>query len=145
MTRVSGRRRIVICAERLSTLKQIRQIIGRQADILVAGDLATVTAVLRLYNRIDAFITETTTARSLPMSALSLIRQARPGCSRILVVEQDVAQGVYDAVRDQTVTHLQFLPLRPDDLLQCLGLTVPTQSSNEKPGSTPSGKKTVAL
>lgn len=119
------RRRVLLYHERNLILQETRQIAGRAVELISAGDLATIEAALRLYQQVDAVISEKSSARVTPITILRLAERLHPQARRVMLVEHEAMSGVYDAVHDRTISHLLFLPARAEQLREAMGLPDP--------------------
>ncbi len=124
------RRRVLVYSERSSTLNEIKQALGRAAELITASDLATIEAALRLYQSIDAVVVEKSSERNTPITVLRLAEQAHPTARRLALVEHSAIKGVFDAVHDRSITHLMFLPVGPDELRETIGIEADAAAAN---------------
>ncbi len=143
---------MIIYYERPNTLSDVKMAVGKSVELIAAGDLPTIEAAVRLYQKVDAIIAEKSTTLNTAIATLRLAEQAQAKAKRVLMVEHDAMAGVYDAVHDRTVDALLFLPLKPDQLRDILAAspaavegTQQQQSASPVPAarSTPIGLPTA--
>lgn len=130
----SRRRRVLVYTERGTTLNDLKNAVGRSAELITATDLATVEAALRLYQPIDAAVVEKSGERNTPITVLRLTERTHPTARRVALVEHAAIKGVFDAVHDRTIKHLMFLPFSSTELRESIGLDPePTVSAGGDP------------
>lgn len=139
------RRRVLVYTERGTTLNELKQSLGRSAELITASDIATVEAALRLYQSIDATLVEKSGERNTPITVLRLSEQTHPTARRIALVEHAAIKGVFDAVHDRTITHLMFLPFKPEELRLTIGIEQDLAAAEAEAKATPAALRRAAF
>jgi response regulator RpfG family c-di-GMP phosphodiesterase len=121
------RRRIVFYFETAATLAAIKDLIGRQVDLIAAGDASTVEAALRIYKQVDVVLAEKSSGNTSSLDIMATATLARPDLKRVMLVDPAHMEGVYEALRNRTIDGLLMSPWRPAQLCDTLGLQMETK------------------
>ncbi len=116
------RRRIVFYFETAATLATVKDLIGRQVDLIAAGDASTVEAALRIYKQVDVILAEKSSGKTSSLDIMATATLARPDLKRVMLVDPANMEGVYEALRNRTIDGLLMSPWRPAQLCETLGL-----------------------
>ena len=127
------RRRLIAYTENPLTFAALRNAFGRQSELIASTDFATAEAALRLYKKIDGVIVEKASLKDTAIKVLSAAQNSHPEVARVMLVHAESVQGVYEAVRARTITHLQFLPLDEDTLFESVGMAKRACVSGREP------------
>lgn len=118
------RRRIVFYFESTGTLAIIKRLVGRQADLIAAGDAPTVEAALRLYKQVDVLLAEKSCGKTTSLDIMTTATTDRPDVKRIMLVDPACMEGVYEALRNRIIDGLLMCPWKPEQLCETLGLQI---------------------
>ncbi len=116
------RRRIIFYFETHNQLNAIKQLAGRDAEIIAAGDAATVEAAIRLYKQVDTILVERQHKDGASLRILTSAKSQLPTARRVMLVSTEAVAGVYEAVYERVVDSLVFKPCREDQVRDALGL-----------------------
>jgi hypothetical protein len=113
---MSLRRRVILFYQQPQTLSQLKRWAGRDVEVVAAIDWPTLEATLRLYQKIDGFAAERSSAEDKSLDVMKLVKNRRPDVRRVLLVEQEAMAGVCEALHDKLFAQMLFFPLRNDEL-----------------------------
>lgn len=116
------RRRIIFYFETHNQLNAIKLLAGRDAEIIAAGDAATVEAAIRLYKHVDTILVERQHKEGASLRILTSAKSQLPNARRVMLVSTEAVAGVYEAVYERVVDSLIFKPCREDQVRDALGL-----------------------
>lgn len=121
----SRRKRFIVHCHSSGTLLQIREALGRSVELIIANDVKTFEAALRLYQQVQAVIVEKSPEIRLPELPLTHARTSQPSMPRVLLVDFEAMRDAHTALTSGLVTRLVFTPFSAAELLSAVNAEEP--------------------
>jgi DNA-binding NtrC family response regulator len=125
------RKRIIFYFETHHQLQAIKDMTGREAEVIAASDAATVEAAIRLYKQVDIVLAERQNKDGASLRILEAAKEQLPSAKRVMIASSDAIAGVYEAVYNRVIDVLVFTPCREDKIRESLGLAASVAKSLE--------------
>lgn len=91
-------------------------------EFVVAGDLPTLEAALRLYHQVDGLLVENRPTLGFPEHAMKMAAELLPKVPRVGLVDCEFTSNIHTAVALGLITRVVMLPFSSLELASAVGV-----------------------
>jgi len=130
---LNRRKRLIVHCHQPHTLAQVRNALSRGVEFVVASDVPTLEAALRLYHQVDGLLVENRPTLGFPERAMKMATDFLPNMPRIGLVDCEATSGVHAAVANGLITRVVLIPFTPLELASAVGVeAAPASAINRR-------------
>jgi len=119
---LNRRKRLIVHCHHPQTLAEVRNALARTVEFVVAGDMPTLEAALRLYHQVDGLLVENRPPAGFPERALKMSAERLPEVPRIGLVDCEATSGVHTALASGLITRIVLMPFSSLELASAAGV-----------------------